>query len=210
MRERALPSGGSAPSEERSEGRREAIFRAALEVFSRRGFHQASLDEIARAAGVGKGTIYLYVPDKEGLLHEAIRHSLIVHDNEVHENVGKKDRALEKLYVLVYLEYEFLLSNVQLAKVLFAERTALGLSDDFQAAMSAYRRRRKELVVAIMKEGQQNKELRHDVTAETLALVFTGMNGGAVFDILFDNGPRLDPEEAAKVYLDLFLRGAST
>ena len=57
----------------RSAARREAILAAALDEFSERGFAAARLDDVARRAGVAKGTIYLYFSDKENLFQELIR-----------------------------------------------------------------------------------------------------------------------------------------
>jgi AcrR family transcriptional regulator len=54
-------------------GRREAILDAALEEFAARGFALARLDDVARRAGVAKGTIYLYFRDKETLFQELVR-----------------------------------------------------------------------------------------------------------------------------------------
>src|SRR5271165_3482803 len=56
--------------------RREAILDAALDEFSARGFAAARLDDVARRAGVAKGTIYLYFADKEALFQELIRFHL--------------------------------------------------------------------------------------------------------------------------------------
>src|SRR6202011_1679608 len=53
--------------------RREAILAAALDEFSARGFAAARLDDVAVAAGIAKGTIYLYFRDKEALFQELIR-----------------------------------------------------------------------------------------------------------------------------------------
>jgi AcrR family transcriptional regulator len=53
--------------------RREAILAAALEEFSARGFAATRLDDVARRAGIAKGTIYLYFRDKEALFQELIR-----------------------------------------------------------------------------------------------------------------------------------------
>src|SRR6516165_3675134 len=53
--------------------RRDAILDAALDEFSARGFAAARLDDVARRAGVAKGTIYLYFADKESLFQELIR-----------------------------------------------------------------------------------------------------------------------------------------
>lgn len=57
----------------RSAARREAILTAALDEFSERGFEATRLDDVARRAGVAKGTIYLYFRDKESLFQEIIR-----------------------------------------------------------------------------------------------------------------------------------------
>jgi len=48
--------------------KRQRILDAAMHVFSERGFHHATVSEIARAAHVGKGTVYLYFDGKENLL----------------------------------------------------------------------------------------------------------------------------------------------
>src|SRR5262245_10723502 len=53
--------------------RREAILEAALDEFSARGFAGARLEDVAKRAGVAKGTIYLYFADKEALFQELVR-----------------------------------------------------------------------------------------------------------------------------------------
>jgi AcrR family transcriptional regulator len=58
---------------QRSAERREAILAAALDEFSAQGFSAARLDDVARRAGVAKGTIYLHFRDKEALFQELIR-----------------------------------------------------------------------------------------------------------------------------------------
>ena len=60
----------------RSAERRSAILAAALEEFSGHGFEAARLEDVARRAGVAKGTIYLYFADKETLFQELIRWQL--------------------------------------------------------------------------------------------------------------------------------------
>src|SRR5215813_1332599 len=64
---------GSPARKTRSIERRDAILSAALDEFSIRGFEAARLDDVARRAGVAKGTIYLYFRDKESLFQELIR-----------------------------------------------------------------------------------------------------------------------------------------
>jgi len=65
--------GSAGKRKERSAARRDAILAAALEEFSARGFEATRLDDVARRAGIAKGTIYLYFRDKESLFQELIR-----------------------------------------------------------------------------------------------------------------------------------------
>ncbi|MEH2509838.1 AcrR family transcriptional regulator [Nitrobacteraceae bacterium AZCC 1564] len=57
--------------------RREAIVAAALEEFTARGFAATRLDDVAKRAGVAKGTIYLHFKDKEALFQELVRTALV-------------------------------------------------------------------------------------------------------------------------------------
>ena len=60
----------------RAEDRPREICAAALEVFASKGFAAARLDEIARRAGVSKGTLYLYFSDKEDLFRAVVRDTI--------------------------------------------------------------------------------------------------------------------------------------
>jgi AcrR family transcriptional regulator len=61
----------------RREARPGEIVAAALEVFADRGFSAARLDEVAARAGVSKGTLYLYFPNKEELFKAVVRTALV-------------------------------------------------------------------------------------------------------------------------------------
>src|SRR3954465_14866205 len=69
----AIPMGTRA---QRAAERRDAILAAALDEFAAQGFAAARLDDVAKRAGVAKGTIYLYFADKETLFQELIRAQL--------------------------------------------------------------------------------------------------------------------------------------
>src|ERR1041385_5271014 len=61
----------------RPEERPSQIVDAALDVFAERGLAGARLDDIARQAGVAKGTIYSYFPNKEALFQAVVRHTVV-------------------------------------------------------------------------------------------------------------------------------------
>src|SRR6185295_4257491 len=61
----------------RAQERREAILAAALDEFIARGFAATRLDDVAKRAGVAKGTIYLHFADKDALFQELVRTALV-------------------------------------------------------------------------------------------------------------------------------------
>ena len=61
----------------RAEDRPREICAAALQVFAEKGFAAAKLDEIAKRAGVSKGTLYLYFEDKEQLFRAVVRDTVV-------------------------------------------------------------------------------------------------------------------------------------
>lgn len=62
---------------ERAAERRTAIIEAAMDEFIARGFAATRLDDVAKRAGVAKGTIYLHFKDKESMFEELIRTALV-------------------------------------------------------------------------------------------------------------------------------------
>jgi AcrR family transcriptional regulator len=74
----------------RADERPREICAAALDVFAEKGFAAAKLDEIARRAGVSKGTLYLYFKDKAELFRAVVRDAIA-------PNVEAITSALESL-----------------------------------------------------------------------------------------------------------------
>ncbi len=61
---------GFQTNEEIQRYKRYAVIREAARIMSRRGFHNTSLDEVAKVLGISKGTLYNYVADKQEILFE--------------------------------------------------------------------------------------------------------------------------------------------
>lgn len=61
----------------RKEARPGELLSAALEVFAERGFAATKLDDVARRAGVSKGTVYLYFESKEALFKAAVESAVL-------------------------------------------------------------------------------------------------------------------------------------
>jgi AcrR family transcriptional regulator len=69
--------------------KRAHILRAATDVFSTREFHAVPVEDVAVAAGVGKGTLYLYFPTKEQLFYATILEAMDVLLAELRAAVGE-------------------------------------------------------------------------------------------------------------------------
>ena len=63
--------------ERRKESRPAELLAAALELFVERGYAATRLDDIASRAGVSKGTLYLYFPNKEELFKALVRENIV-------------------------------------------------------------------------------------------------------------------------------------
>lgn len=94
------------------EDRKIDIMQAAMQFFSKRGFHATSMQEIAVEAGMSKGSLYKYFESKEELLIEVFKFN---HDNMVgkarHINVDDSLAPKQKFKKMLVVEFEGILGN---------------------------------------------------------------------------------------------------
>jgi AcrR family transcriptional regulator len=74
---RAKPTAEPARRARRKDARPGEIVQAALHLFADRGYAATKLEDVAVAAGIGKGTIYLYFPTKEDLFRAVVRQAVL-------------------------------------------------------------------------------------------------------------------------------------
>jgi AcrR family transcriptional regulator len=140
--------GSPRPREARSTARREAILAAALDEFSQQGFEAARLDDVAKRAGVAKGTIYLYFRDKEALFQELIRSMLTPVVGSI-EAMGAADLPMRAL--------------------------AEHLADFF--VREIYETRRKDVVRLMITEGRRFPSLAEFYYREVLSRIIAAVRG---------------------------------
>jgi AcrR family transcriptional regulator len=85
------------------EERPQQILEAAYRVFGERGLAGARLEDIAKRAGVSKGTIYLYFPNKEELFKEMIRQTVIVELERSERDLVNNPRTTAKQQLTDYM-----------------------------------------------------------------------------------------------------------
>src|SRR5438067_1758283 len=93
------------------EERPRQIISAALEVFGERGLAASRLEDIAKRAGLSKGTIYLYFPNKEELFREVVRQTVITQIERREREIGaSKASATDALKEFMRAHWAFIRS----------------------------------------------------------------------------------------------------
>ena len=109
----------------RKDARPAEILEAAVGVFAHKGFAATRMDDIARAAGVTKGTIYLYFDGKEAVFKMLVRQSLGGQLSRIMDNVKSHESASAKDLIALILSAmgNFLVTSdrVVLPKIILAE-----------------------------------------------------------------------------------------
>jgi len=103
------------------EERRTAILEAALRVWAKRGFDGTSVAEVAREAGLTKGTLYLYFPSKQSLLVEVLRRYPLRPDVEAGLARLRGQPLADVVRGLVAVTWRGLVARRELAGVLLRE-----------------------------------------------------------------------------------------
>ena len=89
------------------EFRRSELLSAARTVFSRKGFHDATIDDIAYEAGVAKGTVYLYFESKHEIYLAALRESVELLNEQMRAEAAVPGSASERLQRLLTAKIAF-------------------------------------------------------------------------------------------------------
>src|SRR5437773_117626 len=190
-----------------STGKRELILRAATRVFARNGYFNSKVADIARAADVADGTVYLYFKSKEEILHSIFDQNVAEAIGAAHRLIEGVDDPREKLRRVAALHLERLGADRDLAVVFQVElRGSTKFMREFSAAGFA---EYLGLLRAIFEEGQRSGAFRKELNAKVAAKIFFGaLDEMATNWIISKRSYKLEP--MAEVVMDVFLNGVST
>lgn len=145
------------------------IFNAAIEVFAESGFDQAKMDDIAKAAGVAKGTIYYHFQSKEelfvGLMNEGVQKLI-----DCAERIMKlHESPTEQLLALIENQVRFYVQNGKLAKLLLSEAFETKTRQhQFRIKIGEYL----QLIEKVMVDGNEIGEFQIKHIPETVSAFF--------------------------------------
>src|SRR6476619_2694812 len=183
--------------------RRTAILSAALEEFSARGFEAARLDDVARRAGVAKGTIYLYFRDKETLFQELVRAELspVVLALEAAPAADLPLRVVAERLVTIFAREIFSTHRKDVIRLVLTE------GPRFPHIAEFYYREVVERVMTVIRGLAQRAVARGELPNDALVRFpqLLGAPGivAIIWSGLFDRWAKIDVEAFMLAYLDL-------
>jgi TetR/AcrR family fatty acid metabolism transcriptional regulator len=205
-RERAAPRATS-PRERKSGDKRERILAAAVRVFAKSGFFDARVSDVAKAAGVADGTIYLYFTSKEQLLVSLFEDRVDKLLAFMQSDLSKLPSAKEKLRRVIELQLGLLEGERDLAEVItvIVRQSSKLLKEYATPKFSAYL----DAIARIVAEGQAAGDFRTDVSPGLVARATFGALDGVTFTWALGRAEEGALVRASGQLADLFLRGLS-
>jgi len=110
-----------------SHNKRQQILDAAYIIFSRKGYHRATVDEIIALADTGKGTVYNYFVNKEQLFYTLVKERSTPFEAILTKIVTSSEFPLQKVETIVKAFLEFYIENADLWRVVMYEVRGLGV-----------------------------------------------------------------------------------
>lgn len=155
-----------------SNGKYEAILRAAIKVFARSGFFNSKVADVAREAGVADGTVYLYFKNKDDILVSIFNHMMDEALNMGRKRLEQVSDPREKLKRIVQAHLGRLGRDRDLAIVFQVElRSSTKFMEQFSATkVSEYL----EMIRAVIEEGQRAGVFRKGLNTTIAAKVLFG------------------------------------
>ena len=200
-------------SEDKRELRRRDIMKATLRVFSEKGYSPMVLDDVAREAGIAKGTLYLYFKDKEDLFHSTIM-SVIEDYAEMLERELRDD--MPPLEVLELTARSFIsyfgknrdFFNIHLTVITY------NLMSNYSRLFGDLMNRHREFfsfLSGVMEGGKRQGVIRRDAPTRDLVIAYYGILDQSVSSmVLYQDGGEMDPEQMARSAMNIFLQGAAS
>ena len=184
--------------------KREAIVRAAITVFARKGYFNSKVADIAAAAGIADGTVYLYFKSKDEILHSIFDRAMDEFIAEGKNELSGLTDPETQLKRIAELHLEKLGADRDLAVVFQVElRGSTKFMQQFSAAGFA---EYLDIICRTIADGQKSGAFRDDVKPVVAAKIFYGALDEMVTNWVLSQKPyRLEP--LAGEVLKIFLSG---
>jgi TetR/AcrR family fatty acid metabolism transcriptional regulator len=185
--------------------KRDRILRAAVKIFSRKGFFNSKVSEIARAASVADGTIYLYFRNKDDLLISLFEEKMGEVVADVRRRIACGGNALEKLKIFIENHMDLLEREAGLVEVIQVElrQSTKFLKDYTPVKFFEYL----EVISDILEEGKKEGVLRPDLDVSIARRAIFGALDELSLTYILSRKPKYHPTVAAGELCRLLLEG---
>ena len=190
--------------------KRKRILEAALNVFAERGFYNAKVSEVARAAGVADGTIYLYFQNKDDLLIRLFEDRMEFIITRLNEELARSDKApAEQLRRMILMHLNLAIQQPKLAEFITVElrQSARFVKEYENPRFLEYLR----ILRDIVERGQREGAIRSGLDSRLIVRAIFGALDEVLLTLTLASRNRsVDVSLAAAQIADLFLEGMST
>lgn len=102
--------------------KRKCILEAAIRLFSKKGYEQTSIEELAREAGIGKGTVYSYFQTKKDIVRAFCEDEIEYTRNELTANSNPDTPLKEQLMIIFMAEFRHVSKNREFGRLYLQEK----------------------------------------------------------------------------------------
>jgi TetR/AcrR family transcriptional regulator, cholesterol catabolism regulator len=148
--------------------RREELTREAARLFAERGFHGTSMDALAQALGVQKGSLYSLTGSKQELLYATLREGAVAFHAAL-DDVPEEGAAVDRIRLALRGHLRVVSEQLEVATVFVREWRYL--EGEHRDAFLAERRRYEERWRALFREGVETGGLRTDLDSAAASLL---------------------------------------
>jgi AcrR family transcriptional regulator len=159
--------------EQKKRKTRNAIMEAAIRLFSEKGFEKTSIEQLARTAGIGKGTIYSYFQTKTEIFHAFCEDELDFIHSELLAKTDPDALLIEQLMVLFIGEFNLVSKKKEFGRLLMQQMVFPVETDHVKTRKIDDRWL--TLVFSICRRAQERNELRRDIDLLYIASHFYGL-----------------------------------
>ncbi|MDD5131744.1 MAG: TetR/AcrR family transcriptional regulator [bacterium] len=188
--------------------RRQEVLAMARKVFTKKGFHHSTMDDIAAAIGISKGAVYLYFPSKEKLFMDIIEQGLRGRTEMLKEIVNKNTDCLSKIKEYISQAFVYMENNRDLVQMFMMVERDLVCSDLHQKLHGQAIKemeRSIEYLTAIIRQGVKERLLK-DIDPENIALGLSGIIQMFIMRAMFQKMTKSLEKEKSFI-LEAFLEG---
>jgi len=185
--------------------KRERILRGATKVFARKGFYATKVSEVAKAAGVADGTIYLYFKSKDDLLVSLFEDRIMLLLQTLERALGERNTPEERLRCVIEMQLGLLEGERDLAEVITVNlRQSTRLMKQYAAPKFLLYL---ETIARVIAEGQRAGAFRPDLSPHTVARTIFGALDGITMTWALGKAEPGGLSRAATQVADLLLQG---